>query len=83
MKYTKHKNKLTIIFDYNEDSPVPHGIEIETKCTILDMVLGLVRLFEVTHEKAESEGKDLTSFIANCASAYAQVTMGDDEDDAS
>lgn len=80
MKYTKHKNKLTITFDYNEGSPVPHGIEIETKCTILDMILALVRLFEVTNEKAQSEGKDVTSFIANCAAAYA-ATMDDDEDD--
>lgn len=80
MKYTKHKNKLTITFDYNECSPVPNGIEIETKCTILDMVIGLIRLFEVTNEKAQSEGKDLTSFIANCAAAYA-ATMDSDEDD--
>lgn len=79
MKYTKHKNKLTITFDYNKESPVPHGIEVETHCTILDMVLALIRLFEVTHEKAESEGKDITSFIANCAAAYA-ATMDRDED---
>lgn len=79
MKYTKHKNKLTITFDYKEGNPVPHGIEVETHCTILDMVLALIRLFEVTNEKAQAEGKDITSFIANCAAAYA-AAMDSDED---
>lgn len=77
-----HKNTIKITLDYKEGSVVPDGVNVKAHSTTLDAILGVVRLFEITYEKAKADGKTITEFIANCAEAYAEYNeIADDDDD--
>ena len=68
----KHTNSIEIKIDYDKGSSTPNGIRIHKDCTMLDAIVATMRMWDVVFDEAKAQGKYVTSFIVNCARAYAE-----------
>ena len=75
----KHDNKFILTFHYDKCDVTPCGIGLETHGTIVDAILGMVRLMEYINTEAAENGKSITDFIGQAVRAYAnQMDYGED-----
>ena len=67
----KHDNKFVLTFHYDKGEITPSGIGLETHGTMVDAILGMVRLMEYINTEAAESGKSITDFIGQAMRAYA------------
>ena len=69
----KHTSKISVDIVYNKGSLVPNELNIHKDCSMVDLIITTMRLIEVMCEEARNQGKDVTTFLVNCAKTYIEA----------
>lgn len=75
----KHTNKFILHFHYEKDELTPSAITLETHGTVVDAILGMVRLMEYVNTEAAESNRSITDFIGQALAAYADRMMSSED----
>lgn len=75
-----HKNTIKITLNYEKGQYSPSGIHIDSSCTIMDMIMAAMRLYNLANEKSKmGTGEDVLPSLVRAIDYYAKnMDMGNE-----